>query len=32
VDVDAFSNPQTYGQRRQEIDRFWQQQEQNRAG
>ncbi|MCB4823568.1 PRC-barrel domain-containing protein [Roseicella aerolata] len=32
VDLDAFSNPQTYSQRRQEIDRFWQQQEQNRAG
>lgn len=32
VDLQAFSDQQTYNQRRQEIDRFWQQQEQNRAG
>jgi hypothetical protein len=32
VDLQAFSDPQTYSRRRQETDRFWQQQEQNRAG
>jgi hypothetical protein len=32
VDPDAFSSPQTYGRRRQEIDRDWQQQDRGRGG
>jgi sporulation protein YlmC with PRC-barrel domain len=32
VDPDAFSSPQAYGQRRQEIDRYWQQQDRGRGG
>ena len=32
VDPQAFSDQQTYNQRRQEINRFWQQQGQNKAG
>jgi len=32
VDPDTFSSPQAYTQQRQEIDRFWQQQDRGRAG
>lgn len=32
VDPQAFSDQQTYSQRRQEIDRFWQQQDGGRSG